>query len=860
MSTVVSLVSAAVVKRDSPVHLAVSPNCTELGGSVADLNVGLPPLSTFKTIVAFGDQYSDNGVQNGSTPAPPVLTPPNPDAGGRPSNGPVWTEVLARNVGATLKGYAAPGAVADFSQYPAIKISSDLTGQVSLFISQVTRYDPSTTLYTVFFGINDFALGGNLDLAAQNIVYNILVLSSSPIFARNILIVDNYGRGTKTPAGEAYKQAIFSSLPALRKLGLNVGFVDLSNVWDGVFGSNPGYEAFGYTNPGALLDQIEQMEQLITLKLQNIDANFANIHHLLANKVLPALKRYAVATEPVREAAKFWTSFYEQAAQIKIPTFDDHSTVNEESQQPEMISTMQDQTTDTSPPLRESHPTEPSMTSTNVSFMPGQDAFSSTPATARMTRMHETSSETTDESSWNVSLDPSMIRKSQFSQQTSAVEDETILEHARAEQGPLMHIDEPTPIPTRREIQLQPRNEKGKARDTTEPLLRNVLRHNLYPTDTSSAKASSAVTSPLKYRGKPKTPVPKKYNPFLSADKDPSQWDGIVDLTDPSATPQRFRRDKPTSLYRTSSQEIDDDSFDGLPPGMSPPVMMSPARPPRSMAELGLLRLGQTPIRDASARITRDLVRDVQYRNGTAARDGYLHSRIESTMSTVPTPPSLSRYRQHDTSDSIVIDSSLESMMRRVGLSVPSSVGATGSTPALRLRSHASLKASESISNDSATLPPVVHEEHITPVHRHEDLSDSDSMDEINNTAHPSQAFLMASAGARDDSDDSFGSNHSSDSLEDEGADPDLAPIHPFAGSVEDDAFDDSFDDEMYDRLHGEVEEETLFGVPPQQRMQAQQRSNGGLRMLGDDLLQDTIGIGSQIGRIEESPTPGSRQ
>jgi DASH complex subunit ASK1 len=70
-----------------------------------------------------------------------------------------------------------------------------------------------------------------------------------------------------------------------------------------------------------LLDQIEQMEQLITIKLQvhphspfpfyathsvgpqNIDENFSKIHNILANKILPAVKRYAVGTKPVREAA-----------------------------------------------------------------------------------------------------------------------------------------------------------------------------------------------------------------------------------------------------------------------------------------------------------------------------------------------------------------------------------------------------------------------------------------------------------------------------------------------------------------------------------------------------------------------------
>ena len=63
-------------------------------------------------------------------------------------------------------------------------------------------------------------------------------------------------------------------------------------------------------------------------------------------------------------------------------------------------------------------------------------------------------------------------------------------------------------------------------------------------------------------------------------------------------------------------------------------------------------------------------------------------------------------------------------------------------------------------------------------------------------------------------------------------------------------------------------EEETVFGVPPAQRLAQQQQQlaqaqmamhGGGLRMLGEDLLQDTIGIGQQMalaGRVEESPTP----
>jgi DASH complex subunit ASK1 len=50
--------------------------------------------------------------------------------------------------------------------------------------------------------------------------------------------------------------------------------------------------------------QIEQIEQLNTLLLQEIDANFAKFHQTIISRILPQIKRYAIAAEPVREGAK----------------------------------------------------------------------------------------------------------------------------------------------------------------------------------------------------------------------------------------------------------------------------------------------------------------------------------------------------------------------------------------------------------------------------------------------------------------------------------------------------------------------------------------------------------------------------
>lgn len=95
--------------------------------------------------------------------------------------------------------------------------------------------------------------GNHLPEAAQDMLAQIALLASPPTNARNFLITDAYGRGTHNARGEAWLQSIFDGLVAFRSQDppLNLAFVNFATIWDGVLGSDPGYEAFGYTNPGA---------------------------------------------------------------------------------------------------------------------------------------------------------------------------------------------------------------------------------------------------------------------------------------------------------------------------------------------------------------------------------------------------------------------------------------------------------------------------------------------------------------------------------------------------------------------------------------------------------------------------------
>ena len=516
-----------------------------------------------------------------------------------------------------------------------------------------------------------------------------------------------------------------------------------------------------------------------------------------------------------------------------------------------------------------------------TSFMPGHGAFSSTPATAARIASSQQSfaSQGSEEPSWSqsplVKLNDELKAFSSLPelQSFNTAEHDSIDRESSADSTSQQDHS----------IATIPSSAKGKGKDTAHPLLKNVLRHNLYSVnDNSTFEDDLKPTSPLKFRIKNKTPlIDKKLNPYLPPDSTSANWSGVVDLRDTSTHTPRRRPGANFSVRKLiktpQADEVEDDSFDGLPPGMSPPVLMSPVRPPRSAAELGLLKLAQTPTREASARIQRDLImsalKSVHKSGGNGQRFIKRQAVVDSSMSTVPTPPSFSRYaRQAEYSSctsSITKDSSLESMIRHIKDDIRSSgstaagVGRTGSTPGRQ---------------QSSTLSQAITP--TTPLYgfHHDSLdSEEDSLDSMHDIAHPSAAFLMASGGSQvyiDD--DSFGSsNHSSDSLENE--DPNIlgegiVPVHPFAvnTAVVDDGFDDDDSDDGFEvgdpgvlggvGLFNDIDEDTVFGMAPSQRESA---GYGGqhLRMLGEDLLQDTIGIGAQLaasGRIEESPTPAN--
>lgn len=101
-----------------------------------------------------------------------------------------------------------------------------------------------------------------MEEAARALLQQISILAGPPTNARNFMVLDVYGRGSTAPQGERFKQTIYSGLNRFHvdpsnsnsiDGKLNFAYVDFSRIFNGVFSSNPGFQAFGYTSSDACI-------------------------------------------------------------------------------------------------------------------------------------------------------------------------------------------------------------------------------------------------------------------------------------------------------------------------------------------------------------------------------------------------------------------------------------------------------------------------------------------------------------------------------------------------------------------------------------------------------------------------------
>jgi len=221
----------------------------------------VPAHADFTKLYVFGDSLSDDGNVFALTGG---AFPPSPPYAQHFSNGPVAVDQLAGILGIGLTPSATGGTnfstggattgTANYltTQHPALTPALSNTGmqtQVNTFTTTPPAFDPSTTLFVVWGGPNDFLVSPTPATAAQavtNLTNEIVALES--VGARNFL-VPNMPDLSITPFGRSLTPAQQQGLQQL-SLGFDAG---LDQALAAVRGGSPsGVDIVGFDTLGAL--------------------------------------------------------------------------------------------------------------------------------------------------------------------------------------------------------------------------------------------------------------------------------------------------------------------------------------------------------------------------------------------------------------------------------------------------------------------------------------------------------------------------------------------------------------------------------------------------------------------------------
>ncbi|KAE8348836.1 DASH complex subunit Ask1-domain-containing protein [Aspergillus coremiiformis] len=86
--------------------------------------------------------------------------------------------------------------------------------------------------------------------------------------------------------------------------------------------------------PLTLTEELEKLEQSITLTLQEIDHNFSQAHRIVTTSILPIVEQYAENSRDVWEGAKFWKQFFEASANVSLSGYEERPDEDTMQEQP----------------------------------------------------------------------------------------------------------------------------------------------------------------------------------------------------------------------------------------------------------------------------------------------------------------------------------------------------------------------------------------------------------------------------------------------------------------------------------------------------------------------------------------------
>ncbi|PHH60772.1 hypothetical protein CDD81_1169 [Ophiocordyceps australis] len=86
-----------------------------------------------------------------------------------------------------------------------------------------------------------------------------------------------------------------------------------------------------------LTEELEKLEQSITLTLQEIDHNFSKAHRIVTTSILPLVDQYGEHSRAVWEASKFWKQFFEASANVSLSGYEELANDDQDDNQDSIV-------------------------------------------------------------------------------------------------------------------------------------------------------------------------------------------------------------------------------------------------------------------------------------------------------------------------------------------------------------------------------------------------------------------------------------------------------------------------------------------------------------------------------------------
>jgi outer membrane lipase/esterase len=185
-------------------------------------------------LVVFGDSLSDNGnlfrVTGGAIPPSP------PYFKGRFSNGPVWAEYVAAELGVPLVDFAFGGALTSrLNEFDSLADLPGLTDEIDAFAAMNPSGADPNAVYVVWAGANDFFAAPSAATISGAITNLLIAVGTLDVLGARHIVVANMPDLGITPDGlasgfSAELTALSAAFNAALAKALDVSGVDVAQV------------------------------------------------------------------------------------------------------------------------------------------------------------------------------------------------------------------------------------------------------------------------------------------------------------------------------------------------------------------------------------------------------------------------------------------------------------------------------------------------------------------------------------------------------------------------------------------------------------------------------------------------------